>query len=187
MPRFDHLPLVTARLTLRPLSAADADAVFAIFSDPQTMRWWSCGPWQSVERAHQMISADEQRLAEGQALRLGLVRHDDGQLIGVCSMFDFNAQSRRAEFGYILARAHWGHGHMHEALTAFIDYAFGTLGLHRLEADTDPRNTASKKALLRLGCVQEGLFRERWIIEGEVCDSAMFGLLARDWHARRGG
>ena len=54
-----------------------------------------------------------------------------------------------------------------------------------LGTDTDPRNTASIRLLERLGFQQEGHFRERWVVDGEVSDSAMFGLLRREWAARR--
>jgi len=57
--------------------------------------------------------------------------------------------------------------------------------LHRLEADIDPRNAASAKTLERLGFRREGLMRERWIVEGVVSDSAVYGLLASEWRTAR--
>jgi [ribosomal protein S5]-alanine N-acetyltransferase len=73
---------------------------------------------------------------------------------------------------------------MQEALVAFIGHGFAELGLNRIEADTDPRNERSMRLLERLHFVQEGHFRERWIVDGEVSDSALFGLLRRDWPHR---
>jgi ribosomal-protein-alanine N-acetyltransferase len=70
---------------------------------------------------------------------------------------------------------------MHEALSALLDYAFTELDLNRIEADTDPRNARSTRLLERLGFSKEGLFRERCIVDGEVSDSAMYGLLRREW------
>ena len=75
---------------------------------------------------------------------------------------------------------------MQEALQALLAFAFTDLDLHRLEADIDPRNAASKAALVRLGFQEEGLLRERWIVGDEVSDSALYGLLQRDWVARGG-
>ncbi|HEX2165116.1 MAG TPA: GNAT family protein, partial [Thermoanaerobaculia bacterium] len=66
-------------------------------------------------------------------------------------------------------------------------FAFGPLALHRLEADVDPRNERSLKALERLGFRREGLLRERYFVAGEIQDSVMLGLLAREWEARQGG
>jgi RimJ/RimL family protein N-acetyltransferase len=87
--------------------------------------------------------------------------------------------------GYALASAAWGCGYMAEALTALLDHGFGQMQLNRVEADVDPRNLASARSLERLGFVKEGLLRERWIVDGEVCDSALYGLLLADWRSRR--
>jgi RimJ/RimL family protein N-acetyltransferase len=94
-------------------------------------------------------------------------------------------RSRRAEIGYSLAAEAWGQGYMNEALTALLDRGFSEFALNRVEADVDPRNTASIKCLARLGFALEGLLRQRWIVGGEVSDSAIYGLLRDEWVARR--
>ena len=87
----------------------------------------------------------------------------------------------RSEVGYALGRSYWGNGYMHEAMHALVDHAFRAMKMHRLEADIDPRNEASAKSLARLGFTREGLLRERWIVGGEISDSALYGLLASEW------
>jgi RimJ/RimL family protein N-acetyltransferase len=72
-------------------------------------------------------------------------------------------------------------GYMHEALQTLLAYAFERLHLNRLEADIDPRNTSSARSLGRLGFVQEGHLRQRWIVDGEVSDTGFYGLLRDDW------
>ena len=183
MPSFDQLALSTARLDLRPLRTGDEAALFTIFSDPEVMRYWSSAAWLDVGKARAMIEQDLHEMAAGNSLRLGVVRKAGSVLIGTVSLFGFQEQNKRAEIGYALARAAQGMGLMHEALRATVSYAFGTLNLHRLEADIDPRNAASARSLLRLGFKQEGLLRERWIVNGEVSDSALFGLLKSEWAA----
>lgn len=184
MDTFDRLLLDTPRLRLRPLTVADAEALFGIFSDPPVMRYLSTPPWPSIATAHELVERDLRAMATGEYLRLGLERKDDGALIGNCSVFNWSAQSRRAELGYTLARPAWGQGFMHEALQAVVDYAFGPMQLNRLEADIDPRNQASARSLDRLGFQLEGLLRQRWIVAGEVSDTALYGLLQSDWAAR---
>lgn len=183
---FSRLTLPTARLLLRPLQPGDAAAVFAMFADPVAMRHWSTPPWTDPAQAEALIAQDLQALPLGDHLRLGLVRRSDGQLIGLASLFAFHLASRRAELGYMLLRSAWGQGQMHEALQAMLDHGFGVLGLHRVEADIDPLNLASARTLRRLGFQPEGLLRERWIVAGTVSDSALYGLLGRDWLAQRG-
>lgn len=180
MRAFDHPPLVTPRLTLRPLSEADVRPLFAIHSDPVAMRYWSAPVWVDEERGRTMVARDLDPAVSGH-LRLGIEHTGSGALLGTCTFFEINPQCRRAELGYMLASHAWGQGHMREALAAFLDFGFSHLDLNRVEADTDPRNTRSVQLLERLHFVKEGHFRERWIVNGEVSDAAMFGLLRRDW------
>lgn len=70
---------------------------------------------------------------------------------------------------------------MHEALQALFNYAFGVLDKHRIEADVDPRNTASIRTLERLGFQREGYLRERWHVNGEIQDALFYGLLRPNW------
>lgn len=181
MPEFAGLPLRTARLCLRPLRHADADALFALFADAAAMQYWSTPPWATRQQAIDSIERDHTGLRQGTALRLALQPHGAPAIVGTVSLFACDAQSRRAEIGYMLARAAWGGGLMHEALQALLTYAFDALGLRRLEADIDPRNERSARSLLRLGFRQEGLLRERWVVAGQVSDSALYGLLAHEW------
>lgn len=178
---FDTLTLSTARLHLRPLVETDADGLWRVFSDPEVTRYWSSPPWESVARGHALIARDRVGMRAGEVLRLGLERRADGELLGFVTLFAFNDQCRRAELGYVLGRSAWGQGYMREALVALLDHGFTTLGLHRVEADTDPRNLASRRLLEQLGFVLEGTLRERWIVGDEISDTSLYGLLARDW------
>ena len=188
---FSRLTLDTPRLHLRPLQPADAPAVFALHADARAMRHWSTPPWTDPAQADALIADDQRGLPQGDWLRLALVQRGDGgttgPVIGLCNLFAFHLASRRAELGYLLHPDHWRQGLMHEALCALLDHGFGVLGLHRLEADIDPANAASARALQRLGFRQEGLLRERWIVGGQVSDSALYGLLDRDWQAGGAG
>jgi ribosomal-protein-alanine N-acetyltransferase len=180
MQAFARLPLRTARLALRPLRDADVAALFEIHADPEVMRYWDAPIWKSDERGRAMVARD-QALTGRDHLRLGIELAASGTLLGTCALWRIDAQCRRAEIGYVLGSRGWGQGYMHEALSALLDYAFTELGLNRIEADTDPRNARSTRLLERLGFSKEGLFRERCIVDGEVSDSAMFGLLRREW------
>ena len=184
MATFDHITLRTKRLLLRPTQTCDAADLFAIFSDPRVARYLSKPPWTDIGHAHARIARDIDAMQKGSYLCLGIVRTDTGQLIGECSLFNWVEQCRRAELGYSMALDAWGHGFMHEALTALLDHGFADMQLNRVEADIDPRNTASATSLTRLGFVKEGHLRQRWIVGDEVSDSELFGLLASDWQLR---
>jgi len=179
--------LRTGRLVLRETADRDVDAIFAMESDPIAMRYWSRPPMQSIDEARASVERAKGFFPERVGLRWSICRANDEVVMGHVGVFGFVEPSDRAEIGYGLARPHWGHGVMHEALTAVVDYAFGPLALRRLEADTHPGNERSIRALERLGFTREGVLRERWKVGDEISDSLLLGLLARDWHARRVG
>ena len=175
--------LETARLTLRPPRRGDEADLYAIHADPEVMRYFSEPPWTDPARAVRQIDEDALRFDNQESYRFAIILNATGRQVGNCTLYALHPKNRRAEIGYALARAHWGHGYMHEALQALLAFGFTDLDLHRVEADIDPRNAASAAALTRLGFTQEGLLRERWIVAGEVSDSALYGLLRRDWEA----
>lgn len=178
--------LDTPRLFLRELADEDADALFSFYSDPDTMRYWNTPPMEHAHEARLLIERARQSAAEDTAYRWALVPRAGGSIVGMCGLSSLSLPHRRAEIGYMLGRPHWGQGYMREALDAVLTHAFDTLGLHRIEAELDPRNGASERLLERLGFVREGLLRDRWRVEGEVSDSLYMALLRPAWRAARG-
>lgn len=181
---FTPITIQTERLTLRWFESDDAAALFALFSDPEVVRYWSSPEWDDVVHAQTMIDETIAGYESGEGIRLAVVLTASGEFIGQIKLHHMFASNRRCEVGYALARSHWGKGYAMEAMQAALDYAFGPLNLNRIEADIDPRNEASEKILTRLGFIREGYMRERWIINGEVSDTAYYGLLKSDWEAR---
>jgi RimJ/RimL family protein N-acetyltransferase len=184
MTPFEQVAMSTKRLTLRFLSEADLSAVYDIFSHAEVMRYWSYLPWTDRSHAQQWLMKVLEGYRTRNALQLGIERRADNVLVGTCTLFQFHVVSCRAEIGYALGRPYWGSGYMHEALQALLYYAFQTLELNRLEADIDPRNQASAKVLERLGFQKEGHLRERWIVNDEISDTWLYGLLRREWQER---
>ena len=185
MTSFSHVTLRTARLDLRPLAAHDADAVYAMRSDPAVQRYGSHPAWTDPQRAVDYIERNIQAMAAGTHIQLAVVRRADAAVIGTVTLYALDAQCRRADVGYALLVSEWGQGYASEAVTALLDWGFEHLDLNRIEADVDPRNAPSAGLLERLGFLREGHLRERWIVDGEICDSWIYGLLRADWQARK--
>ena len=136
-----------------------------------------------LAQARTLLRVIREDYRTGERLQLGIERKSDGVLLGTCTLFHFMPQNRRAEIGYMLGHLHWHQGYMNEALQRLLRYAFEELDLIRIEADIDPRNEASAHTLERLGFVKEGYMRERWIVADVVSDTAVYGLLRREWTA----
>lgn len=181
---WERLPTInTSRLSLRSMSAEDVDDFYTIYSNLEVMRYWSTPPLANKDAASKLINEIRDGFARRELLKWGIALLTDDTLIGTVTLFHPDFTHRRAEIGYALGRAHWRQGYMRETLRAVLDYAFSVLDLHRIEADVDPRNTASVRTLERLGFQREGYLRERWQVNGEIQDALFYGLLRPDWEA----
>ena len=168
------------RVRLRPVREGDEDAVFEVFSDAAVMRYWSRAPMRGPEEARTYVADLVRAYARRTHLPWAIALREDDVLLGTCTLFAISLVHRRAEIGYVLARSHWRRGIAQEALTIALAYAFDVLKLNRVEADTDPRNSPSIRLIEKLGFRREGTLRERWLVDGESQDSALYGLLRAD-------
>ena len=173
--------LRTDRLCLRPFADADAGALFALQSSAHVLRYWDSPPWSEPSRARRFIAACRQMADDGSGARLAIERDTDGAFIGWCSLTRWNPEYLSASLTYCLNDTAWGQGYATEAARALLHWAFDTLDLNRVQAETDTRNLASARVLKKLGFVREGTLREDCIVNGEVSDSWVFGLIRRDW------
>lgn len=172
--------LETVRLTLKPLVIDDAGSLLEIFSDSEVMRYWHTAPWETIQDSLDFINESNGSMQDQESLVLGVYLKSTGELAGKCMLFSYDKESKRAEIGFGLGRSFWGRGYIHEAGEALIQYGFNSLGLRRIEAEIDPDNQSSAKALGKLGFSREGLLRQRWEVNGIVSDSALYGRLVSD-------
>ena len=173
--------LVTDRLTLRPFSDADADDLFALHSDAEVLRYWDSPPWTDPARAERFLAVSRQMEREGTGTRLVLERTGEVTFLGWITLTRWNPDFRSISLGYCLGRAAWGHGYATEAARALLGWAFDTLDLNRVQAEADTRNRPSARVLEKLGFVLEGTLREDCVVDGDVSDSWVYGLLRREW------
>lgn len=121
---------------------------------------------------------------EGVGLRLVAERLEDGAFLGWCSLNRVNATFRSASIGYCYGEASWGQGYATEAAEALLSWAFDALDLNRVQGETDTRNLGSARVLEKLAFTREGTLREDCIVDGEVSDTWVYGLLRREWLGR---
>ncbi|PWI46175.1 GNAT family protein [Streptomyces sp. ICBB 8177] len=173
--------LHTARLRLRAFEDADADDLFALQSNAHVLRYWDSPPWTERSRAEQFLASCRRMEQEGTGTRLAVDRLSDGAFIGWCTLNSWNPEFRSASLGYCFGEAAWGQGYATEAARALLGWAFDTLDLNRVQAEADTRNVASARVLEKLGFVREGTLREDCVVNGDVSDSWVYGLLRREW------
>ena len=148
--------LRTARLILRPATAADVDVLWSLWTDVDVRRFL----WDDVEIGReQAASVLSEWDAQAEAGLGGWVIHSaDGEFIGCAALAavglvaQFESQlTGGIEALIALAPRAWHRGYGTEALDAVIDYAFAALGPEALVAAVDVPNEASHRLMLRVG------------------------------------
>jgi ribosomal-protein-alanine N-acetyltransferase len=168
------------QLTLRLPVPDDAPALLALAGDPEVTRWFSWGPYTSVEEPLAWIAAQEAKRDAGVQLDFLICDREHGP-IGVTGLAELSVRDRRAMVGTWLGRAHWGTGANAESKALIAHLAFAVCGLARVGAYSNPENARSSTALERVGFTREGTLR-RWHRHGErQLDVHVYGLLAAEW------
>lgn len=173
--------LHTARLRLREITSLDTEALFAIHSDADWMRWYGVDPLNDPAQAGRLADLFAGWFHAGTGFRWALERRSDRELIGTCGLFRWNRSWRNCVIGYEIARSCQRQGYMREALDAVLDFGFTAMHLHRIQAETHPDNAASIALALRLGFRFEGIHREQAYWGGRFHDLNCYSILEQDW------
>jgi RimJ/RimL family protein N-acetyltransferase len=132
----------TERLAIRPLAAAEREAMLDLWFDPANER---VEPGTSPEQVRAWVAA----------LPWGVWERASGELVGDCSLH-FDTGFDEWELSYGLRRDRWGRGYATEAARACVRYGFETMSIERIVADVEPRNAASARVLEKCGFVRVG-------------------------------
>ena len=145
--------LETKRLRLRHFRGTDLEALTAMFSDPEAMRFLN-GPRDGTR----CLADLRQYIASAETLGwapMAVVRKRDDQLIGRCGIWPCKVDEvLQLEIGYFIERGSWGHGYATEACAALITAGFEQ-GLERIITIIDPDNVASQRVTEKLGLAYE--------------------------------
>jgi RimJ/RimL family protein N-acetyltransferase len=183
-------PIKTARLKLRPLALEDTDQLLAYRGRADVCRYLPFEPMDEQVLATRLAGDLGRReiTAEGQGLTLGAELAASGRLVGDVVLFFHSAKHAGGEIGYVFHPETAGQGYATEACAAVFDLAFdhtNGLGLHRLVARMDARNSASARLASRLGMRQEAHYRSSEMFKGEWADLVVYAILDHEWHSRR--
>ena len=183
---WDFESLRGERVTLDPLRPDDLEPLFAMQSDPEVCRYLTYEA-RSREEVVDVLARDAAatRLAEVGDYLQPAIRDEHGRFAGTMYLHLTSVDDRTAEIGWILLPRAVGRGYATEAARVVLDLAFGDLGLHRVYAELDPRNTASVRVCERIGMRHEGHFVEHMLLKGEWTDTGHYAILEREWRVSR--
>ena len=168
-------------VSLRPPRAGDyaewreLRAASRAFLQPWEPTW----PADDLSRAafrRRLIAYARDREA-GAAYPFFVFRETDGALSGGITLSNVRrGVAQMGSVGYWCGKAYARNGHTLAAVRALSEFAFRTLGLHRLEAACIPENAPSRRLLEKAGFVEEGFARAYLKINGGWRDHVLFGL-----------
>ena len=167
---------------LRQATQEDAEAVLAVFSDPNVTQFHDLDTFTHFDEAIEVIQRRVKGFESGRGMRWGIARRQDNYLIGSCG-FTWNKEANAAEFGYELASQFWRQGIMSEALRAILNYGFEMRGVQFVIAEIMLENVASRRLLEKLGFQSRGILQERGFWKGEPHDLEQFMLIKSEFTA----
>ena len=175
------LPVLTSEtITLRELRASDAPSLLAMLSTEEVARFISPPP-TTVEGFERFIAWTQRERAAGNYVCFGIVPHGMEQAIGLFQVRQLEPGFGTAEWGFCMGSEFWGTGIFVEGARQVIDFAFETVGVHRLEARAAVKNGRGNGALRKVGAVQEGVLRKSFLRHGEYLDQILWTILDCEW------
>ena len=177
----DGLPVLSGkRVALRELRATDAASLFAMLTTEEVSRFISPPP-NTVEGFERFIAWTIRQRAAGAYLCFAVTVQGFDTAIGIFQVRETEPGFATAEWGFAIGSAFWGTGVFQEGAELVVNFAFETLGVHRLEARSAVKNGRGNGALQKIGAVKEGVLRKSFVRDGQQYDQVLWAILDEDW------
>ena len=173
-----------AQVVLRELRASDAASLFALLTTEEVSRFISPPP-TTVEGFERFIGWTLRQRAAGTYACFAVTVAGYDTAIGIFQVRELEAGFSTAEWGFAIGSPFWGTGVFQDGAALVLDFAFETLGVHRLEARAAVKNGRGNGALQKLGATQECVLRKSFLKNGEYLDQVLYGMLDTDWRGSR--
>lgn len=178
----DPVLLEGDHVRLEPLTPGHLDALCAVGLDDALWRWT---PRQIRSRGDMAAYVDAALAgqAAGHMLPFAIVEQHGGQVVGSTRFGAIDGANRRLEIGWTWIGRAWQRTAVNtEAKLLLLRHAFDVLGCLRVEFKTDALNARSRRAIRRLGAVEEGTLRKHVVTEsGRIRDTVYYSIVDDEW------
>jgi ribosomal-protein-alanine N-acetyltransferase len=176
-----QLPVLCGkRVVLRELRKSDAPSLFAMLTTDEVSRFISPPP-NTIEGFERFIAWTHRQRTNGSYICYAVTLQGYDTAIGIFQVRELDPGFGTGEWGFAIGSAFWGTGLFQEGAKLVLQFAFDTLGVHRLEARAALKNGRGNAALRKLGAVQEGILRKSFLRNGEYLDQALYAIVEDDW------
>lgn len=172
------------RVTLRELRPSDAHALLAMLTTDEVAEFVSPLP-RTVEGFAEFIEDTQHDRLLGHSFCFGIVPEGYEDAMGVFQVRQLEPGFASAEWGFAIGSPFWGSGLFIEGARAVINFSFGVVGVHRLEARSIASNNRGNAALRKVGALQEGILRRSFQRNGRFLDQILWSIVKDDWWQAR--
>ena len=172
------------QVVLRELRASDAASLFALLTTEEVSRFISPPP-NTVEGFERFIAWTIRQRSAGAYACFAVTLQGFDTAIGIFQIRQLDPTFASAEWGFAIGSAFWGTGVFQDGAELVVDFAFETIGVHRLEARAAVQNGRGNGALQKLGAVQEAVLRKSFLRNGSYLDQVLYTILDEDWQTTR--
>lgn len=188
MPSLEPVTLEGEHVRLEPLALGHLVALADVALDDDLWEWIPT-PVRSRDDLAGYVRAALDGQANGDTLPFATVERATGTVVGSTRFANAALAHRRIEIGWTWVARPWQRTAVNtEAKLLMLRHAFGPLGCHRVELKTDALNVRSRRAILRLGAVEEGTLRNHVVTaSGRVRDTVYFSITDVEWPVLKAG
>jgi [ribosomal protein S5]-alanine N-acetyltransferase len=173
--------LETRRLLLRRVTNDDVNEVFAMRSNPATMKYIPRPLITNTDEALDHIAMIDSKVINNEGINWAITFKGDPKLIGIIGHYRIKPENFRCEIGYMILPEYNAMGIVTEAVREVVGYGFEKMGMHSIEAIIDPGNIASERVLQKNGFVKEAHLVENEFYNGKFLDTVIYSLLKRNF------
>ena len=180
----DALPVLNGtKVTLREPRRSDAPSLLAMLATEEVARFMTPPP-STVESFERFIAWAARQRAAGAYACFAVTLKESDTAVGIFHLRSTDTGFATAEWSFALGAPFWGTGIFERSAALVMEFAFETVGVHRLEARAAVRNGRGNSALRKIRAVQEGVLRKSFLRNGEYLDQMLWTVLDEDWRAK---
>lgn len=178
------IKLESKNLILRKFVLEDAESMYNNWaSDEEVTKYLSWPAHSSVEVSKDIINSWIEEYKNDNYYHWAITLKENGdEPIGGISIVEIKEKVGSVQFGYCIGQNWWNKGVTSEALNTLIEFFIKEVGANRIEARHDPNNPNSGKVMMKCGLKYEGTMRQYDINNQGICDTSMYGILAKDYN-----
>jgi ribosomal-protein-alanine N-acetyltransferase len=181
---FDKFPeMETERCRLRQIKDEDANTLYEILSDYDTMQYFGIELAKDPQEIANSIELRKKGFKTKRGIGWIIADKSTDKMLGLVNFPFWMRQFFISRLSYILHKDNWENGYMTEVLPVCLKFGFEKMALHRIEAVINPLNKPSLKLVEKLGFKREGMMEEHTynFIHDRFDDTYLYCLLKRYW------